>query len=285
VIYQDHCHTQTLVNPEQPRHFKRSRQRRTSYAAYLVGALTFTYTALTSAAEAPKNSPLGKPQTVAVDSKRLGKELDLFAEGAKRARLATALAGLGIGGALVPSGFVLLSRTDGVARSLVIGMLIGGSAQIASAPLMLIPSRMDELRDTFRSRYAGFDSKGTVREFENEWRSAAEASRSKRRYVGTTLLGLGATNLVLGLTSLLAPPILGMSRKTQYTVGGVMMGVGVSTTTIGLHFLLEWSTEETSWEAYRTMKSDASELKQPRSPTVVVVPMSGGALALTTLPF
>jgi hypothetical protein len=247
--------------------------------------LLFASTTLASATDEPPKSPQGKPQTVAVDSKRLGKELTLFAEGANRARLATAVAGLGIGGALVPSGIVLLSRTDGVARSLVIGMIIGGSAQLASAPLMLIPTRMDELRDTFRSRYEGFDSKGTVREFENEWRSAAESSRRNRLYLGTTLLSFGATSLAVGLTALLAPPVLGMSRKTQYTVGGVMMGVGVSTTTVSLRFLLEWSSEETSWEAYRTMKSDAVELGQLRPPTIGVVPIRGGALAVTTMPF
>jgi hypothetical protein len=164
-------------------------------------------------------------------------------------------------------------------------MIVGGSAQIASAPLMFIPTRMDGLRNTFKSRYGAFDSKGTVREFETEWRLAAESSRRKRFYVGTTLLSLGATSLTLGLGFLLASPILGMSRKTQYTVGGVMMGAGVSTTTIGLRFLLEWSAEETSWEAYRTMKSDASELAQFRSSTVGVVPLSGGALAVATIPF
>jgi hypothetical protein len=273
------------VKPNFPHNVKPSCRLGHCLTTYLVSATILASATLASAADVPRNPQLGNPQTVAVDSKRLGKELDLFAEGANRARLATAVTGLGIGGALVPSGFVLLSRTDGVARSLIIGMIIGGFAQVASAPLMLIPTRMDELRDTFRSRYAGFDSKGTVREFEDEWRSAAAASRSKRFYVGTTVLSLGATSLALGLTALLAPPVLGMSRKTQYTVGGVMMGVGVSTTTVGLRFLLEWSAEETSWEAYRTMKSDASELGRSRLPTVVVIPMSGGALALTTLAF
>ena len=208
-----------------------------------------------------KAKSLGKPQTVDVDLKRLGAELDLFAEEANRRRLATALTGLGIGAALVPSGVVLLGRTDGVTRSLVIGMIVGGSAQIASAPLMLIPTRMDEIRDTYRGRFKDLDTKATVRALEDEWRLAAESSRRQRSYAGTTLLCFGATNLTIGLTLLLAPEgVLGMSRKTQYTLGGVMMGVGVPTTTIGVRFLLEWSLEETSWEAYRTMKSDAAEL-------------------------
>ena len=118
-------------------------------------------------------------------------------------------------------------------------MVVGGSAQLASVPLVLIPTRMDEIRDDFRSRPASLESKATVREIENEWRLAAEASQHKRAYVGTTMLIVGTLSLATGLSLLLAPEgILGMSRKTQYTWGGVMMGVGVPVTTIGVRFLL-----------------------------------------------
>lgn len=58
----------------------------------------------------------GLPQSVAVDIERLGAELDLFVEEAHRARLAGALTGLGVGAALVPSGPMLLQRTDGVSK-------------------------------------------------------------------------------------------------------------------------------------------------------------------------
>jgi hypothetical protein len=260
------------------------------YWAVLVTCLTcalglsFSRNAL--AAEGPKGSPRGKPQSVSVDLRRLGAELDLVAEESNRRRLATGLTGLGIGAAMVPSGLVLLGRTDGVARSLVIGMIIGGSAQIASAPLLLIPTRMDELRDTFRSRYRDADSKATVRALEEEWSLAADSSRQRRHYLGTGLLCFGATNLGAGLTLLLAPAgILGMSRKTQYTLGGVMMGVGVPTTTIGVRYLLEWSLEETSWQSYRTMKSDAEALRDLPTASISVVPTQGGASAVATLAF
>jgi hypothetical protein len=200
--------------------------------------------------------------------------------------VATALTGLGVGSALVPSGIVLLGRTDGVSRALAIGMIIGGSAQLASVAIVFIPTRMDEIRDDFRSRQANLDSKATIREVENEWRLAAEASPSRRAYVGTSLLIVGTLSLATGLTLLLAPEgILGMSRKTQYTWGGVMMGVGVPLTTVSARLLLEWSLEETSWQAYRTMKSDAGSLRRLRSPSVGVAPVPGGALAFATMPF
>lgn len=233
-----------------------------------------------------EGEPKGKPQSVAVDQTRLGKELELYSAEANRTRLATAFTGLGVGAALVPSGLVLLGRTDGISRALVIGMIVGGAAQLASVPLVFIPTRMDEIRHDFMSRPAELESKATVRAIENEWRLAAEASQHKRAYVGSTLLIIGTLNLASGLSLLLAHEgIFGMSRKTQYTWGGVMMGIGVPVMTIGVRFLLEWSLEETSWEAYRTMKSDAGSLARLRAPTFGVVPMPGGALGFANMLF
>ncbi len=251
-------------------------------AASFAGVVVLAAAVQASAADASK----GQPQSVDVDQTRLGKELDLYAAEANRTRLATALTGLGVGAALVPSGLVLLGRTDGISRALVIGMVVGGSAQLASVPLLLIPTRMDEIRNDFMSRPASQESKASVRQIENEWRLAAEASQHKRAYLGTTLLIVGTLSLATGLSLLLAPEgILGMSRKTQYTWGGVMMGVGVPITTISVKFLLEWSLEETSWEAYRAMKSDAGSLARLRAPTFGVAPMPGGALGFATMSF
>jgi len=255
---------------------------RRAFTASITCAIVVASSSRVSAADVSQ----GKPQSVAVDQTRLGKALELYAAQANRTRIATALTGLGIGALMIPSGLVLMGRTDGISRALVIGMVVGGAAQLASAPLQFIPTRMDEIRDDFMSRPASLESKATVREIENEWRLAAEASRHKRAYVGTTLLIVGTLNFSAGLSLLLAPEgILGMSRKTQYTWGGIMMGVGTPVTTIGVHFLLEWSLEETSWEAYRTMKSDAGSLANLRWPSVGVAPIPGGALASAAISF
>jgi hypothetical protein len=164
-------------------------------------------------------------------------------------------------------------------------MIIGGSAQVVSVPFTWIPTRMDEIRDAFMRRPVHLDSEATVRGFENAWRLAAEASRRKRIYVGATLLSVGVVNLAAGLTLLLAPEgILGMSRQTQYTWGGVLMGVGVPVSTFGVRFLLEWSPEEISWAAYRTMKLDAGYWERLHTPSIGVAPVPGGALALATMP-
>jgi hypothetical protein len=77
-----------------------------------------------------------------------------------------------------------------------------------------------------------------------------------------------------------------MSRKTQYTWGGVMMGTGIPVTTLGARFLLEWSPEETAWEAYRTMKATGPPLQgRLGSPSIALVPTYGGVLAFGTLAF
>jgi hypothetical protein len=235
------------------------------------------------------------PQPVAVDLVRLGAELDLFAAEARRTRWATAVTGLAIGSALVPTGIILLGRTDGVPQALVIGMIVGGSAQLLSVPFGFIPTRMDDIREKLQDRIAAnaddhhtnADDHHTVRTIESDWRDAAIASRTKRKYVGGTLLILGSVSLTAGLTLLLAPEgILGMARKAQYTWGGVMMGSGISVTTLGARFLLEWSPEETAWEAYRTMKSNGPILKSRLgSPSVALVPTHGGVLAFATLAF
>jgi hypothetical protein len=233
-----------------------------------------------------EQGPKGKAQSVPVDLNHLGAALQLYAIEAHRQRLARVVAGLCIGSALLPSGLVLLKRTDGVSRALVIGMVIGGSTQLATLPLLFIPTEMDRLRDKFMARPTNQESKATVREIEEEWRQAAETARSKRTYAGTGLVIGGGLGLAGGLAFLLAPEgLLGMSRQGQYTAGGVMMGIGAPVTTQGLRFLFEWSLEESSWEAYRAMKSDAESLARRHVPVLNVAATPGGGLATVDLAF
>jgi hypothetical protein len=252
----------------------------------MAGAVAGAVALVSAMSAGADDASAAKPPSVAVALQRLGVELDLYAAEAHRKRLAAALTGLVVGGALVPSGLILLERTDGVSRALVIGMIIGGSADIVSVPLIFIRTRMDEIRDAFMNRQTALDSETTVRDVENEWRRAAAASQRKRARLGTTMLVTGAALLATGVTLLLAPRgVLGMTRQTQYTWGGVLMGVGVPVGTIGVGFLLEWSPEESSWEAYRTMTSDARAPSRPRVPSIAAVPTPGGGMAVATMPF
>jgi hypothetical protein len=165
-------------------------------------------------------------------------------------------------------------------------MIVGGSAQLLSVLAGFIPTRMDAVHKQLRDRVAAHaDMNQTVEAIEIAWRDAAAAGRHRRLYVGGTLLSVGLTSLGTGLTFLIASEgIFGMSRKTQYTLGGIAMGTGIPVTTLGVHFLFEWSAEETAWEAYRKMKADGPA-GRPTKPTVGVVPTRGGAMAFTTLAF
>lgn len=234
------------------------------------------------------------PQPVAVHVKHLGWALDLYAAQVFRTKLAASLTGLTVGAVMVPSGLVLLGRADGVSRALVIGMVIGGSAQLLSVPAMWIPTRMDGLREAFLNRARDSDSEDSVKAFENEWRLAAEASRRKRAYLGTTLALLGASGLATGLTFLLAPEgVLGMSRKTQYTWGGVLMGVGIPLGTYGVRFVFEWSPEEVAWHAYHSMVFDSGYWGRRQGPPLSLsargsfgaIPTPGGALLFASLSY
>ena len=240
----------------------------------------------------------GEPKPIAqpaeVDLERLDKELDLFEASAHRTRIATAVAGLTIGCTTVPAGLILLKRTDGVSQALVIGMLVGGGAQLMSVPLSLIPTRMDDIRKQLKARIAEDAAPHhTVATIEVAWRDAADASRRKRFRVGGALLTFGVISLGTGLTFLIASQgIFGMSRRAQYTWGGVAAGTGISVSTIGTRFLLEWSPEESAWEDYRTRKAVGPAMKAPPKasapvslPTLAFVPTSGGALAFATLLF
>lgn len=229
--------------------------------------------------------PHAKSARVEEDLRVLGSQLQLYSEEADRIRVATALTGLGIGAVLLPSGLVLLGRSDGLARSVVIGMIIGGAAQLASVPLAFLPTRMDEIYADFMARPVEAESLHTIRNIEGKWQQAAADSRRRRKVVGTTLLVVGGTSLITGLTLLLAPEgVLGMSRQAQYTVGGVTMGIGIPMTTVSVRLLLQWSLEESSWQAYRTMK-DASRAARLRTPTLGVAPMRNGALAVAGFAF
>jgi len=235
----------------------------------------------------PMPVPKAVVQPVGVDLNRLGIQLDLFAAQARRQRVATSLTGVGMAAALIPTGIVLLKRTDGVSQAVVIGMIVGGSGQLLSVLAGFIPTRMDKVREQLRERVAaGADMHDTVETIETKWRDAAAAGRRRRLRVGGTLLSVGLMSLGTGLTFLLASEgIFGMSRKTQYTLGGIAMGTGIPVTTLGVHFLFEWSTEETAWEAYRKMKADGAAVQGRPTPTVGVAPTPGGAMAFTTVAF
>ncbi len=237
-------------------------------------------------ASAADDNPLATQETAGIALRRLGEQLDLYAAEAHRERLAKTLVGIGVGATFLPTGFLLLGRTgaEEVSHAFVIGLIVGGSAQLATVPLIFIRTRMDQIRDDFINRPK--DSMATVDEFEKRWSLAAAESAQRRTYVGTTLLVLGLTNLAAGVAFLLAPAgLFKMSRGVQDTWGGVTLGIGVPVATQGLSFLLEWSPEEDSWQAYRAMNLHPGSASRQRPLSISAAPIRGGALGFATMAF
>lgn len=240
------------------------------------------------AARARAADPEPIPQPVEVDLDRLVTQLDLFEDEARRKKTTTAVTGLTLGAATIPAGIILLNRTDGVSQALVIGMLVGGVSQVLSVPLSLIPTRMDQIREKLHERIKeNAAPHHTVHTIEVEWREAAVAARTKRFRVGGALLTVGVMSVASGITFLIASEgIFGMSRTAQYTWGGIAWGTGISISTIGTRFLLEWSPEETAWASYRSMRADRSaSVDRSRLPSLAFLPTLGGGMACTTVRF
>jgi hypothetical protein len=237
--------------------------------------------AAASPALAAEPQPVAQP--VAVDLNRLGAELDLFAAEARRERWANALTGLGVGSIMLPTGIVLLQRSDGASEALAIGLIVGGGAQLISVPLAFLRTRMDDVRDDFRQRFRDADRVKTLRAIEEEWRDAAVAAHRQRTLGGTIMLVTGAAHLVMGVVFLLAPAgILGLDRTAQYTWGGTFLGVGASVGTIGVRLSIQESAEERSWNAYQLM---ASPRVLPAVSLGVAPAHGGGGIGLATLSF
>jgi hypothetical protein len=239
-------------------------------------------------ARAADDSPLATQESAGIALRRIGEQLDLYAAEARRGRLANTLVGIWVGATFLPTGFLLLGRTgtEEVSHAFVIGLIVGGSAQLATVPLLYIRTRMDEIRDAFINRPPDRDSQATVDEFEKRWSLAAAESAQRRTYVGTALFVLGVTNLAAGVALLLAPPgLFKMSRGVQDTWGGVTLGVGVPVATQGLSFLLEWSPEENSWQAYREMNLHPGSARRQRPLSISAAPIRGGAVGFATMAF
>lgn len=251
----------------------------------IAGGLVCAFVA-TAALASADDDPRATQESVGIALRRLGEQLDLYAAEAHRARTAKVLTGIGAGATFLPTGLLLLGRTQDVSHAFVIGLIVGGSAQLATVPLVFIRTRMDEIRDDFINRATDRDSAATVDEFEKRWSLAAAESAERRTYVGTALFALGVTNLAAGVAFLLAPQgIFKMSRGTQDTWGGVCLGIGVPVATQGLSFLLEWSPEENAWQAYREMNLHSGSASRWPSPSFRAVPIRGGAVGFATMAF
>jgi hypothetical protein len=206
------------------------------------------------------------------------------ATSARDTRLAIASTQIAGGVAFLPAGIVLAARKDPVSQSIGIGMAVGGGVPLLFSGLSLLPSKMEGLLADFEQRRAaGTSSDELLRVTENEWRTTAEASHSRRLVTGYVTLSLGTASTAFGLALLLAKPgFAGLDRNGQYTLGSVLVGPGLPLITAGVFSLFLRTPEESSWQAYRALSQRDPTAFRLSAPSIGLAPVQGGALAVAT---
>jgi hypothetical protein len=217
----------------------------------------------------------------------LRSELGVYAEQGRRERVVTNVTTLVAGAALVPTGLLLAYRHEPLAKSLGVGMTLGGSIPLAFLFATILPSRMERLRDDFDARRAaGVPDSELVPLLEAKWADAARGGHNRRVVVGIIDLSLGAAALGAGTYFLLSNPVGKMDRNDQYTLGYALAGTGLPLTAFGVRSLVQKSLEETSWDAHRAAhRGSRSAGATLTAPSVAVVPLPGGAGAFASFSF
>jgi hypothetical protein len=251
-----------------------------------VALLAICLTSVTAIARADEPPSNPRAVTGSFEATRLHDALTLAARSARDGRTAGVATGLVAGAALVPAGILLARRSDAVSQSIGVGMTAGGTASLLFASLSLPTSSMERIAASFDARLAsGASEDEIVHATEADWAAAADSGHDRRVVRGWISVGLGAALTGTGLYMLLADPgVLGQSRDSQYGVGSFLVGPGVPILGVGLRSLLQESTEEASWKAYRATKGAAPSPIIP-VPALSFAPVRGGGVAVTSFSF
>jgi hypothetical protein len=215
------------------------------------------------------------------DSSSLRQVLDSSSSDTSQARFATAVTQVVLGSALLGPGLALANRSDSELQFVGVGFIVGGSIQLGVAPLLLIPTPVERIRNHLRQRTAGGQDEATVADaIERELREAAERKRQSRPMVGWIGLAIGTGSLATGMTFLLARPgLAGMERQTQFVWGAALVGAGAPFVAAGLRSLLQRSPEEAAWEAYVTARGrNGPAASNVRLSSALIVPTARGAV-------
>lgn len=214
---------------------------------------------------------------------RLELALELAASQAHSSRQFSALGQGALGLVTLVPGIVLIQHEDEVRHFLGMGFLIGGAAQLATAPLSLLPTPVERIHDALtQARQAGVDPAEVLRASETRLRDAASGEHTKRSIIGAIDLAIGVGGLVTGMVMIMADDgLAGLSRKAQLNLAATMLGIGSPFTLGGLRMLLLKSHEELTWQAYAGAGQAEVSRREPRGwqLSVGVSPASTGAWA------
>ena len=131
------------------------------------------------------------------------------------------------------------NRSDEVRRFVGTGFIIGGSAQLATVSLMLIPTSVERIHGQLMERAArGEGGQPLVKSIEGQLREAAARKRSARFITGGIDLGIGVGGLATGMVFLLGNDgTAGLSHRAQLNLAATLVGVGGPFTVSGMRFL------------------------------------------------
>ncbi|HEX3593460.1 MAG TPA: hypothetical protein VHU80_00100 [Polyangiaceae bacterium] len=237
-----------------------------------------------AAPERPSATPVPAPSETVT---RARTELGEYAEQARRERVVANITTVTAGAALVPTGIVLSLRPSPLAKTLGIGMAVGGSIPLLFVFATVLPSRMERLRDEFdERRTSGVPERELLKSIDEKWADAARSAHNRRVVVGIVDLTLGAAATGAGLFFLLSDRVGGMNRDDQYTLGWSLAGSGVPVAVFGVRSLVQRSLEEASWAAHRAAHGlGATTARAQSMPRLGVAPLPGGAAAAMSFVF
>jgi hypothetical protein len=204
------------------------------------------------------------PDDIAARRRRMEADLEVEASNARATRITNTVTGVVTGLVLVPTGILLLARSN----ILGLGMTIGGGTQLALVPLALFPSGIERVDARFQAlRDTGAADDLLRRATEQDWHATAVATRSVGRAVGWSLLGVGAAAASTGLGLLIVNP---GNNGPQYTAGAICASAGLSFLVSAFRLVLQSSAEENSWLLHQRVESHDGWLQSVRlsaSPT------------------
>jgi hypothetical protein len=126
---------------------------------------------------------------------------------------------------LIPTGIVLLLRSDDVARIIGAGLTGSAGGALFVFAKSLRRSASERLFESFQTwRASGLSDGDLLRKTESIWAAAAAESAERRVKVGTIETIVGGAFVAAGAALVLSPQLGGFNRHRQYAIGSVLMG-------------------------------------------------------------
>jgi hypothetical protein len=201
----------------------------------------------------------GAQQPGDVDEAGLERALDFFASDQHRARVRAGWAEVAEAAVVLPPGILLTTRSDAELQLVGVGLIVTGSQALLDAPNSLLPGFMERVRAHHARRRATQAAGAAFYATREEWAEEVVREHRLRPFWGVMNLAAGGVFLATGMILLLAKPgILGLGRQTQYTLGSVLVPIGLRGAWDGLCLLTSESYEQRAWNIYEQLRTETA---------------------------